>query len=362
MRVLRILRNYLCYCGIEKNEYNAIKKDAYVSNFRIWRILHCLMAVVFAFLLIDSVFNDLLLQNMVFYFAAFIYSIVITCVFFFMKEDSIIAQLLIYLSISFLFLFAAFITRNNSDFPATTFVVMLIISPMFMIDKPYFMAIELLAASVVFLVWMYNVKPYAVWQMDFVNIAVFSTVGFVIHTISNSIRIKEFVLTREINLQKDMDELTGLKNKGALTRDINKFMADPSNNKGIFFILDIDRFKMINDTYGHDVGDSVIHQLGNFLNGYFTKGETVGRFGGDEFIFFVKNVNDDDTAVKTARDIVTGVPEHIALPDKERKVNVSIGIAIYNGIEKNYSEIFKKADMALYCAKSERAEGYKIYK
>ncbi|MBO4432491.1 MAG: GGDEF domain-containing protein [Clostridia bacterium] len=320
------------------------------------------MAVVFAILLIDSTFSDLLLQNRIFYLAVFIYSVVINCVFFVIKKDSIAAQLLIYLSISVMFLFSAFITRNKPDLPATTFIVMLIISPMFMIDKPYFMGIELLAASTVFLIWMYNVKPYNVWQMDFANIAVFSVVGFVIHTISNSIRIKEFVLTKRINLQKDTDELTGLKNKGALTREINGFMADPSKDKGIFFILDIDHFKMINDTYGHDTGDDVISQFGDFLNGYFTNGEIVGRFGGDEFIFFVKDVNDEDTAIKTACGIVSGVPENIKLPDEAHKVSASMGIAIYNGLEKNYSEIFKKADTALYSVKSERKEKYKIYK
>ena len=259
-----------------------------------------------------------------------------------------------------LFLFGAFITSNKVDFPATMFIVMLIITPMFMIDKPYFMGIVLTIASAVFLVWMYKIKPFNIWQMDLINVILFSVVGFLLHVIANSIRIKEFVLTRKINIQKDTDELTGLKNKGALTREINEYLADESTHKGIMFLLDIDYFKAINDTYGHDVGDDVMRQLGALLNEYFKNGEIVGRFGGDEFIFFIKDTDDTALAEKTAGKIVGLAAEKIKLPDKDKNVGASIGIAIYHGTEKNYSEIFKKADTALYEVKSRRVEKYKI--
>ena len=360
MKVLRSIRNYLCYCGIEKDEYNAIKKDAYVSNFKVWRILHCLITVVFAFMFVNSLFSDLLAQNRLFYIVALIYSAVITVVFFVLKPASFVAQLLIYLSISMLFLFSALVTSNKPDIPATMFIVMLLITPRFMIDKPYFMGIVLTIASVVFLIWMHAVKPFNVWQMDFVNVVLYSVVGFLLHVIANSIRIKEFVLTRKINIQKDTDELTGLKNKGALTREINEYLADKSTCKGIMFLLDIDYFKAINDTYGHDVGDDVMRQLGALLNEYFTGGEIVGRFGGDEFIFFIKDTDDAALAEKTAGEIVGLAAEKIKLPDKDKNVGASIGIAIYHGTEKNYSEIFKKADTALYEVKSRRVEKYKI--
>ena len=99
---------------------------------------------------------------------------------------------------------------------------------------------------------------------------VFTVIGIFLNVIANSIRIREFVLTRKINAQKDTDELTNLKNKGALTREINQFLADESADRGILFILDIDQFKTINDTYGHDTGDDVIRQVGRCLGGKCT--------------------------------------------------------------------------------------------
>lgn len=361
MKVLQTIQNYLCYCGISKEAYNTVKKDAYVSNFRIWRILHCLMTVVFATLFIVSLSDDLLGANKVIYLSYLLYALVSTGFFFVMKKDSLIAQFWIYLSISLLLLFGCFLTLNNVEHPSTTFIVMLLITPLFMLDKPFFMGIELFAASTVYLVWMHGVKSPLIWKMDLVNIIAFSASGFFIHVIMNSIRIKEFVLTRRINIQKDTDELTGLKNKGALTREINEYLADPKKSKGILFILDIDRFKEINDTYGHDVGDDVIRRFGTVLGTHDTACEIAGRFGGDEFVFFKKDSDDAKEAEAIAQDILAKTSEQIALPGGNAKVSASIGIALYRGEEKNYSELFKKADVALYELKAKRIDHYKIF-
>ena len=134
MKVLRTIRNYLFYCGIEKDEYNAVKKSAYVSNFEVWRIIHCLMTVVFGVLFINAFFDSVFTVNGLLYLAGFAYSAITTAAFFVMKKDLLIAQFWIYLSISLLFLFGAFITENKPEYTAVTFIVMLIITPMFMID------------------------------------------------------------------------------------------------------------------------------------------------------------------------------------------------------------------------------------
>ena len=361
MKGFKTLCKYFCYCGISKDEYNAVKREAYISNFIIWRILHFFMAALFGALFIISLFNNLLTTNKIFYFSAFIYSLIAILLFFILRKDSIIAQFIIYLSISLLFLLGGFITKNNPYDSATTFIALLLITPMFMIDKPYFMALELSAVSTLLLVWMYYVKPYEVWIVDLINVIIFTIVGIFLNVIANSIRIREFVLTRKINIQKDIDDLTGLKNKGALTREINKFLADSSKDKGLMFMMDIDHFKSINDTFGHDVGDEVITQLGHFIGSISINDEIIGRFGGDEFILFIKNTDDVETAKRIADQIVIGASEHVALPDTSEKISVSIGIAIYKGIENNYSEIFKKADIALYKAKGDSSNRFCFY-
>ena len=362
MKVLRLIRNYCFYCGIEKEEYKAVKKDAYISNYNVWKLLHFLMAAIFGLLFVLSFFNGLMEANKWFYLGALIYSLLAIISFLLLKKDSLIAQLVIYLSMSLLFLFAAFISLNNPEHNATFFIVLLVIAPMFMIDKPYFMTIELGVAATIFIIWMHGVKPYKIWQMDTINTITFALLGSFLNVISNSLRIKEFVLTRQIRIQKDTDEMTGLKNKGSLTREINQYLLDPSKDEALLMVLDIDEFKAINDTYGHDIGDSVISQFGHLLSDKFTGDEIVGRFGGDEFILFIKDNSDIDFAIQTAEEIITHLSENIRLPNKNEKISLCIGMAIYNGKEKNYSELFKKADVALYQAKADSNINYCVYK
>ena len=361
MSFLKKMRNYFFYCGIDREEYKAIKRNAYISNFVIWRSLHFLIAAIMAFLFLTSILTDFIRQNALIYIFGLCYSVIVIILFFVLKKDSLIAQFIIYISISLLFLFAAFISYNNPKVPATTFIVFLLITPMFMIDKPFFMTIELSAVAALYLVFMRGVKPLEIWKIDILNVITFTIAGIFLNVIANAIRIKEFVLTRAIKLQKDTDELTGLKNKGALTREINKFLKAENSSKGIMFVLDIDHFKMINDTYGHDIGDEVIRQLGAFLANTFINKEIVGRFGGDEFIIFIKDSDDIESACKTAEQIVSGASENVLLPVKNEKISVSIGIAIYQGIEKNYSELFKKADIAMYQSKADKDNRFSIY-
>ena len=262
---------------------------------------------------------------------------------------------------SCLFLFGCLISKNNPEHNATTFIAFLLVTPMFMIDKPFFMTIELVVASIVFLFWMYAIKPFEIWEMDFINVVSYTIIGCFLNVVANSIRIKEFVLTKKIRIQKDTDAMTGLRNKGALTREIDEFLKDESSDKGLLLIMDIDKFKFINDNYGHDIGDRVIIQFANFLLNKFGD-ELTGRFGGDEFILFVRNTYDEDTAVEIANEIINNISEVVELPDKDKKISTSIGIAVYKGVEKSYSEIFKKADIALYRAKADKENRYCIYK
>ena len=361
MKLLKKIRRYYLYCGIEKDEYNELKKDAYVSNFEVWRILHFIMFVVFFGLFVASLSNEMMTVNRDYYLAFLLYSGIAIGLFSILKKDSLAAQLLIYLSMSCLFLFGCLISQNNPEHNATTFIAFLLVTPMFMIDKPFFMTIELTVASAVFLLWMYAVKPFEIWEMDIINVVTYTIIGCFLNVVANSIRIKEFVLTKKIRIQKDTDAMTGLRNKGALTREIDEFLEDESTDKGLLFIMDIDKFKSINDNYGHDIGDEVIIQFADYLLKRF-ESDLTGRFGGDEFIVFIKDTYDEDTAVEIANEIIKNLSEEVVLPDKDRKVSTSIGIAIYKGAEKKYSEIFKKADIALYKAKVDTEKRYCIYR
>ena len=348
MRFLKTAYDYFFYCGAGKDEYNAVKKDAYVSNYKTWRFLHLLMVAAFTIMYLCSLVYDILDSNRVFYLFALVYSVIASILFFIMKKDSLIAQLMIYLSISLLFFFACLITQNKPDIPATMFIALLLIAPVFMIDKPVFMTIELIAASAVFLLWMYNVKPYNIWQMDFINVIIFLIVGTIINFIANSIRIKEFILTRKIAIQKDTDELTGLMNKGALIREIQAVLDDKAANKGILFVMDVDHFKKINDTYGHNAGDYVLQTLAGIFRERLQK-SYVCRWGGEEFLFLTEG------RVEDCRELIESLRESVEKADFTYNGS-SIHVTITAGIEpydagRSTDKWIQRADEKLYYGK-----------
>jgi diguanylate cyclase (GGDEF)-like protein len=86
----------------------------------------------------------------------------------------------------------------------------------------------------------------------------------------------------------------------------------------------------------------------------------VGRFGGDEFIIFIKDTDDIEYAKKISLEIADGISESVKLPDEKELVTVSIGVAMYHGQEHHYSDLFKRADIALYKTKANRANKFTI--
>lgn len=126
--------------------------------------------------------------------------------------------------------------------------------------------------------------------------------------------------------------------------------------------LDLDNFKSINDTFGHDVGDELLKEVAIRLTSSVRSGDTVSRQGGDEFVIVLSEIAEPDDAVLVAEKIIAslGVPVHIA--GREHQVTTSIGIAVYpvNGSD-NALELMKKADDAMYAAKSAGRNGYKFF-
>ena len=85
---------------------------------------------------------------------------------------------------------------------------------------------------------MHSVKEPDIWAVDVINVVIFTIVGIFLNIIADSVRIREFVLTRKLNIQKDTDELTGLKNKAALIREVNAILHNGKTDKGVLFVMD----------------------------------------------------------------------------------------------------------------------------
>ena len=157
------------------------------------------------------------------------------------------------------------------------------------------------------------------------------------------------------------DSLTGLPNRNALDKQINKNIVMPGNNKFAVFFIDLDRFKDVNDTRGHAQGDKLLNIIAKRLFKAMSDNDVVFRFGGDEFVAIVNFSTDAHEVEHIAANLIKVIAEPIALEDTEVHVTASIGISVYPNNADDAESLVKYADTAMYKAKKEGKNQYLFY-
>ena len=159
----------------------------------------------------------------------------------------------------------------------------------------------------------------------------------------------------------ELDGLTGAYNKRATEAYINKILTQMPDEKGTFVILDVDKFKDVNDRYGHAAGDIVLHELAKTFFRHFRKDDIIGRIGGDEFVIYMRNTESKEIASARVKNLIENVR---SLPFEEMNgnhVTISVGIAFVPEAGNCYMDLYKNADTALYETKQNGRDGYHVY-
>ena len=160
------------------------------------------------------------------------------------------------------------------------------------------------------------------------------------------------------------DFLTGLPNRAFLCDRLIRSLAlqvrDPSKTFAVLF-MDLDRFKVINDSAGHIVGDALLKEVGRRLANCVRTPDMVARLGGDEFAILIENVGIVDTAVRVANRVIRDMQEPIIVDGKELFTAVSIGIAISAPEYTVPEELLRDADIAMYRAKGNDKQRFEIF-
>lgn len=181
--------------------------------------------------------------------------------------------------------------------------------------------------------------------------------------------VKGFFLLEDIDAQKKEvihlqersthDSLTGLLNRGAFVERINEVLSTSElDTQHALIMLDIDNFKTINDTLGHDAGDALLVNIANKLKYVLRSEDVCGRLGGDEFVICLKNMNYGKPLENRITDLCNLICDEQIWGVS---VSASFGISGYPNDGLNFDELYKKADIALYKAKSQGRGGYALY-
>lgn len=161
------------------------------------------------------------------------------------------------------------------------------------------------------------------------------------------------------------DQLTGLPNRASLmaclTQLLKSVQSDPDYQFAVLF-FDCDRFKLINDSFGHLVGDEVLIQVARRLSACIRKGDMLARFGGDEFVVVLNPAADQQSVIDAAQRVIDVMKPGISLAHGEVFVRASVGIVLSSPIQHQKPEhILRDADIAMYSAKASGKGRYSVF-
>jgi diguanylate cyclase (GGDEF)-like protein len=166
----------------------------------------------------------------------------------------------------------------------------------------------------------------------------------------------------KLKYQAHFDRLTGLANRitfeSNLKAGINR--TDRRGGKLITFFLDLDRFKTVNDSLGHDIGDKLLVEVSNRLSKSLREGDTLARLGGDEFAVLLENIS-SEAAADVAMKLIDVVKKTIIVEGYHLKITTSVGISVYPSDGQNAADIVKHADTAMYHAKDQGRNQFSFY-
>ena len=155
------------------------------------------------------------------------------------------------------------------------------------------------------------------------------------------------------------DPLTGLPNRALFDERLKQEIAQVKH-QGVtlaVMFMDLDGFKKINDTHGHDIGDAVLKIVAERLKQTTREGDTVSRQGGDEFLYLMVGIGDNQDTILLAKNILNAIQEPCQLSVGELIIKLSIGISIYPKDGTTGPDLIKSADKAMYEAKQKKS-GY----
>jgi diguanylate cyclase (GGDEF)-like protein/PAS domain S-box-containing protein len=159
------------------------------------------------------------------------------------------------------------------------------------------------------------------------------------------------------------DALTSLPNRGMFSQLLNHEIqvAQRYHRSFAVMFIDLDRFKSVNDTLGHEAGDRLLQEMGARLKDCLRTSDVVSRLGGDEFVVLLPEVSDTDQVAMAARNILSAAVKPVVVLGQECRVTASIGICMYPADSQDEQALMKNADIAMYLAKEEGKNNFQFF-
>ena len=176
--------------------------------------------------------------------------------------------------------------------------------------------------------------------------------------------VAKVIAERKVQLLAYRDTLTDLPNRLLFADRLEQAVirAERSRTSVALMLVDIDDFKLVNDSFGHEAGDKLIKAVGQLISRSLRRADTIARLGGDEFAVIIEGIDGPQDAISIADNLTTILEHNVRLDDQETYTSASIGIAVYPDDGKDARTILKNADTALFRAKENGRHCFQFYK
>ncbi|MFV2004832.1 MAG: EAL domain-containing protein [Gammaproteobacteria bacterium] len=176
--------------------------------------------------------------------------------------------------------------------------------------------------------------------------------------------VAKVIAERKVQLLAYRDTLTDLPNRLLFADRLEQAVirSERSHTSMALMLVDIDDFKLVNDSFGHDAGDKLIKAVGHLISKSLRRADTIARLGGDEFAVIVEGIDSPDDAISIADNLTTILEHNVRLDDQETYTSASIGIAVYPDDGKDARTLLKNADTAMFRAKENGRHCFQFYK
>lgn len=176
--------------------------------------------------------------------------------------------------------------------------------------------------------------------------------------------VAKVIAERKVQLLAYRDTLTNLPNRLLFADRLEQAVirAERSRNSMALMLIDIDDFKLVNDSFGHDAGDKLIKAIGLLISRSLRRADTIARLGGDEFAVIVEGIDGPEDATSIADNLTTILEHNVRLDDQETYTSASIGISLYPEDGSDARTLLKNADTAMFRAKESGRHCFQFYK
>lgn len=176
--------------------------------------------------------------------------------------------------------------------------------------------------------------------------------------------VAKVIAERKVQLLAYRDTLTGLPNRLLFADRLEQAVvrSERSKTSMALMLIDIDDFKLVNDSFGHDAGDKLIKAVADLISKSLRRADTIARLGGDEFAVIIEGIDGPEDAISIADNLTTILEHNVRLDDQETYTSASIGIAVYPEDGKDARTLLKNADTAMFRAKENGRHCFQFYK